>query len=163
MKRVGFVVVLLIVASGVFAQRATQTKKYADQLEQMLACKANPKSGKFLIGLQRNGFIGKTYQVMDTVSYFKLRRPLKVWSFAPVAVFGWEAGYPKFFDRGPGTSPPEMIGIVVKESVPSVNAKLEKLGIQGLNVEKADFDLRGRSNDSNAPLTEISCWEKFKI
>src|SRR5215204_5053984 len=163
MERFGFVVVLLIAACGVSAQRGTQTKKYTAQLEQMLSCKEHPRSGKFLIGLQRSGFIRKTYQVMDTVSYFKVRRPLKVWSFAPVAVFGWEAGYPKFFDRGPGTAPPEMIGIVVKESVPSVNAKLEKLGIQGLDVEKADLDLRGKSNDSNASLTEISCWEKLKI
>jgi len=163
MKRFGFVVVILIVASGVFAQRGTQTKTYTAQLEQMLSCKEHPRSGKFLIGLQRSGFIGKTYQVMDAVSYFKVRRPLKVWSFAPVAVFGWEAGYPKFFDRGPGTAPPEMIGIVVKESVPSVNAKLEKLGMKGLHVEKADFDLRGKPNDSDDQLTEISCWANFKI
>ena len=53
-----------------------------------------------------------------------------------------------------------MIGIVVKESVSSVNAKLEKFGIRGLNVEKADFDLRGKSNDSDNQLTEISCWAK---
>lgn len=162
MKGLAFLVVLLVLTTGVFAQSNAQSKKYAGQLEQLLACKSNPKAGKFLIELRRTGFISKTYTVVDTISYFKLRRPLKVWSFTPVAVFGWEGGFEKFFDRGPGTSPPEMIGIVVRESVPAVKAELQKLGIENLNVEQAEFDLNGRSYHSKAPLTEISCREKFR-
>src|SRR4030095_16700140 len=107
MKSITLISVLFLAATGVFAQGGAQSKKYADQLEQLLACKANPKAGKFLIELRRSGFISKTYLVMDTISYFQLRRPLKVWSFTPVAVFGWQGGYEKFFDRSPGTSPPE--------------------------------------------------------
>jgi hypothetical protein len=133
-KVITLIVVFLIVTAGVFAQNLTRSKKYAAQIAQQLACNANPKAGKLLIELQRTGFIGRTYTVVDTVSYFKLRRPLKVWSFAPVAVFGWEGGFEKFFERGPGTSPPEMIGIVVRESIPTVKAKLKTLGIQNLNV-----------------------------
>lgn len=114
-----------------------------------------------MIELRRTGFISKTYMVFDTVSYFRLRRPLTVWNFAPVAVFGWQGGFEKFFARGPGTSPPEMIGIVVRDTVTAVNAKLEKLGVRGLHIEEADFDLSGRYYKSKSPLTEISCWEKF--
>jgi len=162
MKSITLIIMLfLATASGVIAQGIVQSKKYAGQLEQMLSCKTNPKAGKFLIELQRNGFIGRTYTVVDTISYFKLRKPLKVWNFTPVAVLGWEGGYAKFFARGPGTAPPETIGIVVKESVPAVNAKLQKLGIQDLNIEAAEFDLNGRSNESKSPLTEISCWQRF--
>jgi len=159
MKGLALMLVLLLASAGVFAQASAN--KYAVQLERLMACKENPKAGKFLIELRRTGFISKTYIVMDTISYFKLRRPLKVWSFAPVAVFGWQGGYEKFFDRGPGTSPPEMVGIVVRESLADVNAKLQKLGIGNLDVEEAESDLNGRSYHSKAPLTEISCREKF--
>ena len=162
MKSVTLILALLVATvAEVSAQSNAQSKKYAAQLEQMLACKSNPKPGKFLIELRRSGFISKTYTVVDTISYFKLRRPLKVWNFSPVAVFGWEGGYEKFFERGPGTSPPEMIGIVVRESVPDVKTRLQKLGIENLDVEKAESDLNGRSYHSKAPLTEISCREKF--
>jgi len=159
MKSVALILLLFL---AIAAQSNAQSTKYAAQLEQMLACKANPKPGKFLIGLQRNGFIGRTYTVVDTISYYKLRRPLKVWSFTPVAVLGWEGGYEKFFERGPGTSPPETIGIVVRESPADVKTKLQTLGIDNLHVEQAEFDLNGRSYHSKAPLTEISCWEKFR-
>ena len=162
MKSMTLIIVLfLATATGVIAQGNVQSKKYAGQLEQMLACKGNPKAGKFLLELRRTGFISTTYTVVDTISYFKLRKPIKVWSFTPVAVLGWEGGFEKFFARGPGTSPPETIGIVVKDSVPSVNAKLQKLGIQDLHIEEAEFDLNGRSNESKSPLTEISCWQRF--
>ena len=162
MKSISLIMVLLLVmVAGVSAQGSTQSNKYTGRLEQYLACKANPKAGKFLIELHRTGFISKTYMVMDTISYYLLRRPLKVWNFTPVAVFGWEGGYEKFFDRSPGTSPPEMIGIVVRESVPDVKTKLQTLGIENLNVEQAEFDLNGRSYHSKASLTEISCRERF--
>ena len=152
-------VILLAMSAGVLAQSGA--KNYSSRLEQLMACKSSPKPGKFLIELRRTGFIAKTYVVMDTISYFKLRRPLKVWSFSPVAVFGWQGGFEKFFERGPGTSPPEMIGIVVRESLADVKPKLQKLGLENLNVEQAEFDLNGRSYHSKAPLTEISCLEKF--
>jgi len=158
MKSVTLVLVLFL---GVATQITAQSTKYAAQLEQLMACKSNPKAGKFLIELRRTGYISTTYTVFDTISYFKLRRPLKVWNFSPVAVFGWQGGYEKFFERGPGTSPPEMIGIVVREALANVNAKLQKLGIGNLDVEQAEFDLNGRSYHSKAPLTEISCREKF--
>jgi len=161
-KRTTLIVLLsFATTAGVLAQTNPQSKKYAKQLEQQLACKSNPKAGKFLIDLRRSGFISKTYMVMDTISYFKLRRPMKVWSFTPVAVFGWEGGYEKFFERGPGTSPPEMIGIVVRDSVADVKTELQKLGIENLEVEQAEFDLNGRSYHSKAPLTEVSCRERF--
>jgi hypothetical protein len=155
------VTLILVLFLAVAAQSNAQSKKYAGQLEQLMACKSNPKAGKFLIELRRTGYISTTYTVFDTISYFKLRRPLKVWNFSPVAVFGWQGGFEKFFDRGPGTSPPEMIGIVVRESLADVNAKLQKLGIRNLDVEQAEFDLNGRSYHSKAPLTEISCRERF--
>jgi hypothetical protein len=154
-------ILALILAVDAFAQSDARSKKYAGQLEKLLECKQNPKPGKFLIELRRTGFISRTYTVYDTISYFKLRRPLKVWTFSPVAVFGWQGGYEKFFDRGPGTSPPEMIGIVVRESIPDVKTELQKLGVEKLEVEQAEFDLNGRTYHSKAPLTEISCREKF--
>ena len=159
MKGPALILTILLATAGVFAQ--SSAKKYSAQIEQLMACKSNPKAGKFLIELRRTGYISTTYTVFDTISYFKLRRPLKVWNFSPVAVFGWQGGYEKFFERGPGTSPPEMIGIVVREALADVNAKLQKLGIGNLDVEQAEFDLNGRSYHSKAPLTEISCRENF--
>ena len=162
MKSATLIVILFLTsASGVFAQGNSRSKKYESQLEQMLTCKSNPKPGKFLIELHRTGFISRTYTVVDTISYFKLGRPIKVWDVSPVAVFGWQGGYEKFFERGPGTSPPEMIGIVVREPMGDVKTKLQKLGIENLVVEQAESDLNGRTYHSKAPLTEISCREKF--
>ena len=53
----------------------------------------------------------------------------------------------------------EMVGIVVRSTVTTVNAKLRKLGINNLQVEEHNHDLQGNSKRPGQTLTEIACWE----
>jgi len=106
--------------------------------------------------LQAGGYIDQTYIVEDTISYFKLLKPLAVLGFRPVAVFGFQEGYENFFERGPGTLPPEMIGIVVRGNQDSVKLRLRKMGIHNLEVEPHAYNTNGRAAASG--LVSIACW-----
>ena len=153
--------IVLLVSVWALGQRSSLLAKYSRLIESELACRSNPKAGKLLLNLRRQGFINRTYVVEDSVSYFKLNRRLRVAGFSPVAVFGFEHRYPRFFVRGPGTAPPETIGIVVRGSIASVKAKLNKLGLENLETEEHTYDFRGNVKESGSGLIQIGCWAKF--
>jgi hypothetical protein len=155
MRPLILVVALLLAPLPVAAQRDTYARSVANQLQ----CKSNPKAGPLLLNLRRAKYIGSPYVVSDSVSFFRLNKPMNVLGFSPVAVFGFQQGYSRLFARGPGTAPPEMVGIIVRADVASVKARLEKLGINNLRVEEHEFDLRGNVRPSRQTLTEIACWE----
>ena len=148
--------ILLFALSVAFGQVTSNSHLFENEL----ACKSDPKAGKLLLDLRKKGFIDGAYVVEDSVSYFKLKKPLSVWNFSPVAVFGFELGYSHIFVRGPGTAPPEMVGIVVREDVASVKAKLQSLGIENLEVEEHRYDFKGNVRNSGSPLTQIACWRQ---
>lgn len=158
MRSKGILVIGVLIATS-FSASAQHT--YPPLFENQLRCKSNPKAGKLLIDLRRRGFINRAYVVEDTVSYFKLNKPLRVLGFSPVGVFGFQKGYPRFFVRGPGTLPPETIGIVVRDDVANVKARLTKLGMSNLEVESHHYDLRGNVKETGNQLTQIACWERF--
>lgn len=108
--------------------------------------------------LRKDGYIDRTYVVEDTISYFKLHKPLRVLGFNAVGVFGFQEGYEKFFERGPGTLPPEMIGIIVRGNQDSVKLRLRNLGIDNLEVEPHEYDINGRDRQRRSGSVSIACW-----
>ena len=153
---------LLLSASASLAVLATvsfaQGPSLPRSLESQLLCKADPKAGKLLMDMKQSGFIDRTYVVEDTISYFKLHKPMRVLGFNPVAVFGFQEGYEKFFERGPGTLPPEMIGIIVRGDQDSVKLRLRKMAIDNLEVEPHEYDLNTGNVRPKANLVSIACW-----
>ena len=135
---------------------AGQSNSHSRSFESQLRCREDPAAGKLLMDLQAGGYIDRTYIVEDTISYFKLLRPLVVLGFRPVSVFGFQEGYENFFERGPGTLPPEMIGIVVRGNQDSVKLRLRNLGIHNLEVEPNAYNTNGRVARSG--LVSIACW-----
>ncbi|MEQ1761934.1 MAG: hypothetical protein ABL984_02185 [Pyrinomonadaceae bacterium] len=151
---------LLIAIALLFATAsmsvAGQSSSYSRSFESQLRCRTDPQAGKLLMDLQAAGYIDQTYIVEDTISYFKLLKPIVVLGFRPVAVFGFQEGYEKFFVRGLGTLPPEMIGIVVRGNQDSVKLRLRNLGIHNLEVEPHAYNTNGRTTRSG--LVSIACW-----
>ena len=153
------VAILLLAFVSTFGQRANLGRTYSRSLESQLRCKAKPQAAKFLLDLRRDGFINQPYVVEDSISYFKLLKPLRVLGFSPIGVFGYQACYLKFFERGPGTAPPEMIGIVVRANQDAVKLRLRNLGIDNLEVEPHEWDINRRTKLTRASQVSIGCWE----
>jgi hypothetical protein len=151
-----FAAAVLFVASAVPV--IGQSVSYSRSFESQLRCRANPQAGKLLTDLRTSGYIDRTYVVEDTISFFKLLKPLRILGFNPVAVFGFQQGYEKLFARGPGTLPPEMIGIVVRGNQDNVKLRLRNLGIDNLEVEPHEYDINGRHKVKRSGLVAIACW-----
>ena len=149
--------VLLTASVATFGQRPS----YARQLETQLRCKADPQAAKLMMEMLRSGSLRGPYVVEDSVSYFKLVKPLRVWNFNVVGVFGYQQGYPEFFARGPGTSPPEMIGIVVRGNQNAVKLSLRNRGIDNLEVEPHEYNLNNGNTYARSGLVAIACWAKL--
>lgn len=161
MTRFSLIILLFFaVATDVSAQKVTETRKYSSMLGKQLTCNSNPKAGKLLMELSRKRFISKTYVVQDSISYYRLKRPMSVLGFNPVAVFGFQQGYDNFFLRSPGTAPPEMVGIITRDSVSSAKTRLSKLGLKNVRVEEHLYNLAGNVNRSKKKFVEIMCWER---
>jgi hypothetical protein len=151
---------LLLIVLVLLTASTVSSAQYARSLDDQLRCKTNPHAGKLLMDMQRSGFIRQTYVVEDTISYFKLYKPVRVLGFSAVAVFGFEEGFEKFFERGPGTLPPEMIGIVVRGTQDGIKLRLRKLGIDNLEVEPHEYDINGHAKVRRSGLVSIACWER---
>ena len=139
---------------------AQTNDKFSSALESQLSCKNAPEPAKAIGALQRAEMIERrSYFVIDSVNYFRVRRPLTVWGFKVVSVFGF-AFSPRIFDRGPGTAPPLTLGVVIPDSEANVKAKLLGLGLEHISVQRAaelDFDSK---RTKATVLTEISCTER---
>ncbi len=153
-RRVFLVVALLMISLKSFGQGSN----YSASLEKQLRCRTNPEAGKLLLSFRDAGYIKRTYVIQDTISYFRLLKPVRILGFNPVAVFGFQQGFEKFFVRAPGISPPEMIGIVVRGNQDAVKLRLRKLGIDNLEVEPHIYDLSGEVKTRGSGLVAIACW-----
>jgi len=146
--------VILIGGLGISAQKPAFQKSLEDQL----SCVGNLEPAKAIKALQTRSIISKErYLVFDSWNYFRTRKPLKVWGLQASAVFGFEM-YSDFFARGPGTAPPNTIGVVVKSSPEKVKSSLPQDIISKMYIERSAFDQHGEVTDSSE-LTEISCRE----
>lgn len=151
-----FVAVLFMV--GAMAQvktAAAQDKRFADALEAQISCGEKLEPIKAIRALQKAGIISKSaYIVVDSVSYFKVRRPLTVLGYRVESVSGFDYE-PRVFERGPGTSPGQRLGIIVPASVEEIKSKLKSLDSRKIMFEKPeDFETEPRKPRVR---TEITC------
>jgi hypothetical protein len=137
--------------------RAQTNEKFSTALESQVSCKETPDPARAISALQKAGIIQRrSYLNVDSLNYFRVRRPLTVWGFKVVSVFGF-AFNPRIFERGPGTAPPITLGVVVPVSEATVRARLLRLGFEHIGVQRAeelDIDLK---NTKSSVLTEIHC------
>jgi hypothetical protein len=149
-------IVFYLLAALLFAAgAAAQDKKFAASLEAQVSCSEKLAPIKAVRALQKAGIISKSaYIVVDSVSYFKVRRPLNVLGYKIEAVSGFDYE-PRVFERGPGTSPGRRLGIVVPASVEDVKSKLKALSSRKVMFEEAeDFESEPRQRRAR---TEITC------
>ncbi len=161
LKALQVIVCLLVLDLSVDSQDKLSHDEFSARLEVQIQCVEGPKAGSLLSEFEEVGILSGALHVSDSVNYFSIRKSVRVWNFRPVAVFGWESGYPKLLTRGPGTLPPEEIGVVVLESTTKVKARLAKLGLENVQVRESQYDLKGNLNRSKTKYTEIYCQEKY--
>src|SRR6478672_4845833 len=107
-------IALLAFSTNATAQSASS--KFAAALEDQIRCSEKPEPYRAIRALQRAGLVKRNYYInVDSLSYFRVQKPLEVFGMKVVAVIGFDA-YP-MFGRGPGTSPGTTIGVVVPFSV----------------------------------------------
>ena len=147
----------LTLTANVTAQRNADpsNQNFADALEAQISCRQKPQPSKAIRALQRAGFLARRpYNSVDSVNYFRIKKPLNVWGFNVYSVLGFDNN-PKLFERGPGTSPGILLGIVVPYPVEEVKAKLKDLDPQKITIEAATDEIGiGRKSHIR---TEIFC------
>jgi hypothetical protein len=81
----------------------------------------------------------KPYAVEDSVSYFhpKFFNQISLFGIQVEAFFGY-AENQIMFTRGPGTAPPELYGVIVRESIANVQAQLNANGATLAKVNRID-------------------------
>jgi hypothetical protein len=135
---------------------APGTKKYAEALEAQITCKQKVQPLKAIRALQKAGIISPTtYIVSDSVSFFRVKKPMTVFGYKPVAVIGFDY-YPRVFARGPGTSPGILLGILVTNPVNEVKTKLSFLDQQKVMIDEVDDTLGPPQKPRTR--TEIYCF-----
>jgi hypothetical protein len=157
------VLLLSLLASPANAQNKD---KISSALEAQIACKEKPQVAKAIGTLQKNGMIERReYLNSDSISYFRVRRPLSVWGLKVVSVFGFDQSNPRVFQRGPGTAPPVTLGVVVAASTTTVQSTLELFNLKQTKFESAaELDLSDRpgSRSRSKPLlTSLFCEERY--
>lgn len=83
------------------------------------------------------------YTVVDSISHFRAthdvfgpnRGGMRAFGMQVGAVFGYASGQ-MIFARGPGTEPPELYGVIVKESIANVRATLDSVGATQTKVRR---------------------------
>ena len=154
-----YIVTALLLGISATAQVKTgapQNKKFADALEAQVSCGRELEPVKAIRALQKAGIISKSqYIVVDSINYFKVKRPLTVFGFKVQSVLGFDEA-PKIFARGPGTSPGILLGIIIPLSVVEVKSKL-KDSAQKLTIEEAQDDDFANQNKSRL-RTQVICF-----
>ena len=145
------------VANNRNASVSQDGEKFSTALEAQISCEHDLDPAKAIGALQKTGIIERrSYLNVDSLNYFKAQKPLAVWGFRVVSVFGF-AQNPRIFERGPGTAPPITLGVGVPYSVATVKAKLASLGLGNVKVQRAEeLDVSPGRNKSRA-LAEIYC------
>ena len=157
-----FCVVLLFAVFGPVSIAQSQTNdKFVTALESQLECRKTPEPAKATGALQRSGVIKRrAYLNTDSVSYFQVRRPLTIWGFKVVSVFGFDFN-PRIFERGPGTAPPVTLGVVVAASESDIKAKLSSLGLANVGVNRPEDPDINPVRRKSTVVTEISCEQRY--
>jgi hypothetical protein len=89
--------------------------------------------------VQRSLINVKPYAVVDSVSYFHPTTFNQISLFGiPVEAFFGYADDQILFVRGPGTAPPEIYGVIVRESVANVRVQLDSYGAKRAEVNRID-------------------------
>lgn len=134
-------------------------RQFSAALESQLACGQTPDPARAVGALRGAGVIARrNYLNYDSFNYFRVRKPLAVWGLRAVSVFGY-ANDPHVFERGPGTSPPVTLGVVVPYTVARVRSKLAGLGLPNVKVRRAqELEIPGWHRRGRA-LAEIYCEE----
>jgi hypothetical protein len=150
-------VVLAVSAMGQVKTAASRYKAFADALEAQISCAQKPDPTKAIRSLNKAGIISRTpYNVVDSVSYFRVTKRLTVLGFEVYSVLGFDYNQ-KIFARGRGTSPGTMLGIVVPYQVEEVKSKLKNLDSQKsiiIDESKDEIGLKARAH----VRTEIYCY-----
>jgi len=142
--------VFLALTASVNAQSVRS--KFAAALEDQIRCSEKPEPYRAIRALQRAGLVRRNYYInVDSLSYFRVRKPLTVFGMKVVSVIGFDA-YP-MFGRGPGTSPGITIGVVVPYSVEEVKQRLSRLPQDKIMIDEAE-DYIG----TNAPKNRTEIW-----
>jgi hypothetical protein len=139
---------------------AQTNDKFSTALETQLSCKETPEPSRAIGALIRAGIIERSaYISIDSINYFRVRRPLTVWGIKVVSVFGF-ASNPRIFRRGPGTAPFITLGVVVSVSEANVKAKLSSLGLEHIAVRRAEELYVSWKRAKSIVLAEIACTER---
>lgn len=147
--------IILMGRNNVLAQQSDT--KFSTALESQISCGQPLEPAKAVGALQRAGMIERrSYLNLDSLSYFKAKSPLTVWGFRVVSVFGF-AQNPRIFERGPGTAPPVILGVVVPYSEREVKAKLSSFGLSNIGVQRAMESDVTQKRGRHSNLTEIYC------
>ncbi len=156
--KVGFCLsVTLVLTANVPAQRKTDPsdKKFAAALEAQISCRQKLQPSKAIRALQNAGILPRhPYNSVDSVNYFRIKKPLSVWGLKVFSVLGFDNN-PKIFERGPGTSPGILLGVVVPYPVDEVKSKLKDLDRQKITIQEATDEI-GISRTPHI-RTEIFC------
>jgi len=132
--------ILLFCAIATLAQNksispaTTDTSKFAEALEAQISCKEKVQPAKAIRALQRAGVISATYDEEDSINIYRVKKPLTVFGYNVLSVIAFDEDLP--FERGPGTLPPTLIGILVPDRIKEVKAKLGYLESQGVIIEE---------------------------
>lgn len=123
-------------------------------LMDQLKCSSNPEPGKALRALRSRGYIGpKPKLAVDGMSIFDVVKPVTVFGYKVLEVTGWEENGDKaFFWRGPGTSPPLNIQVIVEGDSKALTNEIAKRVGKGPSVAPATYSKYLR------PATEITCY-----
>lgn len=124
-----FIVVFLLSPSIAFS---------STKLDQAMFC--DMTSTNFFYPLVQKELISlKPYKVEDSINYFRVKifKPLSAFGMPVQAVFGWSETQ-MIFVRGPGTSPPEIYGILVNEGIGDVQATLNSVGATKAKVSRVE-------------------------
>src|SRR5437667_12719303 len=91
-KAYAFVVVLLANTSSAQVEAApVQNQKFADALQDQVSCGQKPEPAKAIRALQKEGIVSnKPYNIVDSVSFFRLQKPLNVLGFKVYAVSAFD-------------------------------------------------------------------------
>ena len=131
---------------------ATDTSKFAQALEAQIGCKEELQPAKAIRALLRAGVISARYDEEDSVSYYPVKKPLTVFGYRVLSVIAFDPDLP--FERGPGTLPPVLLGILVADPMKAVKAKLGYLESRNVIIDEHVE----RTGPSHRPHTRTEIW-----
>lgn len=133
-------------------------------LENQLACILPPSPLKAIHRLVSEGLIEKkAFAHADSVSYFKVRKTFKVFGMPVSIVSAFDEGnrdnlWHEYFTRAPGTSPGNLIAVIIDWPKDKVKNHIIENEITGLNIWPADYP----PYNIKKMATEIHCNGSFR-